>query len=362
MQMRTQNKLLVYVLVVLIAMVFSLACAWAGEAQKIKISLCHIYVPGQFQHEIQFPRYFKMVEEETKGKYILDVKLYPAGTLLGGVEMYDGVVKGIVDIGVSVFAFTPGRFPVMVTLSQPGIAPPRNCNAAAHTAWEFYNKFKPKELDNTKVLYIYGVGNGWIHTKKPIRSVEDIKGLKTRGTGAMVPGIKALGGEAIGLPSTEVFLAAQRGVIEAAVFPLQPLEEYKLHEVFDYSTFIPGISSEFKFVAMNLDKWKSLPKDLQSAFDAVTEKALEEAGRIWQYYQTDHMIELIKTFPGGHQLLYLPDSEVAKVKELLRPIRNNYIATLKGKGLPGEEIVSEAAKIMEKYNERKYEPWRPPGK
>jgi len=71
------------------------------------------------------------------------------------------------------------------------------------------------------------------------------------------------------------------------------------------------------------------------------------------------MIELIKTFPGGHQLLYLPDGDVAKVKELLRPIRSNYMAMLKGKGSPGEEIVSEAAKIMEKYNERKYEPWKP---
>jgi TRAP-type C4-dicarboxylate transport system substrate-binding protein len=300
-----------------------------------------------------------MVEKETKGKYILDVAYYPAGTLLGGADIYDGAAKGIVDIGVSVFSFTPGRFPVMLTLSQPGIAPPLNCNAATHTAWEFYNKFKPKELDDTKVLYIYGVGAGWIHAKKPIRSVEDIKGLKTRGTGAMVPGIKALGGEAIGIPSAEVYLAAQKGVIDAAVFPLQPLEEYKLHEIFHYSTFIPGISSEFKFVAMNRDKWKALPKDLQSAFDAVTGKALEEAGRMWQYYQTDHMIELVKTFPGGHQLLHLPDGEVAKVKELLRPIRNSYSATLKGKGLPGEEIVSEAAKIMEKYNERKYEPWKP---
>ena len=71
------------------------------------------------------------------------------------------------------------------------------------------------------------------------------------------------------------------------------------------------------------------------------------------------MIELIKTFPKKHQLLYLPDGEVAKVKELLRPIRDSYSAALKGKGLPGEELVSEAAKIMEKYNTRKYEPWKP---
>jgi TRAP-type transport system periplasmic protein len=360
--METQNKLWVYLVVVLLAITFSLPCAWAAEAQKIKITLSHIYIPGQFQHEIQFPRYFKMVEKETKGKYILDVALYSAGTLLGGPDTYDGVAKGIVDIGVSVFSFTPGRFPVMLTLSQPGIAPPLNCNAATYTAWEFYNKFKPKELDDTKVLYIYGVGAGWFHSKKPIRRVEDVKGLKTRGTGAMVPGIKALGAEPVGIPSAEVYLAAQRGVIEAAVFPLQPLEEYKLHEIFDYSTFIPGISSEFKFVAMNWNKWKALPKDLQAAFDAVTEKALEEAGRMWQYYQTDHMIELVKTFPGGHQLLYLPDGEVAKVKELLRPIRNNYSATLKGKGFPGEEMVSEAGKIMEKYNQKKFEPWKPPAK
>ena len=42
----------------------------------------------------------------------------------------------------------------------------------------------------------------------------------------------------------------------------------------------------------------------------------------------------------------------------MKPIRNKYVASLDQKGFPGEQMVSEAAKIVEKYNKKKYEPWK----
>ena len=83
----------------------------------------------------------------------------------------------------------------------------------------------------------------------------------------------------------EVYLAAQKGMIDAMVSPLETLEGWKHHEIFEYSTFVPYFYSEFMHVAMNWAKWNSLPKDLQAAFDAVTVDAVKEAGQIWQYQQ-----------------------------------------------------------------------------
>jgi hypothetical protein len=85
---------------------------------------------------------------------------------------------------------------------------------------------------------------------------------------------------------------------------------------------------------------------------------MKEGGQIWQYQQK-HGMDFAKRGPGGHEFLRLPEAEVAKLKKLLEPIRGDYIAVLKSKGFPGEEMVKEAGNIVEKYNKLKYEPWRP---
>jgi hypothetical protein len=66
--------------------------------------------------------------------------------------------------------------------------------------------------------------------------------------------------------------------------------------------------------------------------------------------------------PKKHQLIYLSEAETTKLKNLMRPIRDKYVATLNQKGFPGEEMVSAGGEIVEKYNKKKYEPWKIPSK
>jgi TRAP-type C4-dicarboxylate transport system substrate-binding protein len=100
---------------------------------------------------------------------------------------------------------------------------------------------------------------------------------------------------------------------------------------------------------MNLDKWNSLPKGLQDAFDAVAEDAVKEASDIWQY-NMKHGMDFASASPGGHEFIYFSDDEVDKLKEMLKPVRGQYVDELNSKGLPGEDIANDAAKIMDKYN------------
>jgi TRAP-type C4-dicarboxylate transport system substrate-binding protein len=323
---------------------------------KISLGFSTIWNMNHYTSKDQIPRYFKMVEKAANGKYAIDIKWYPFGTLLGGSEIYDGVVRGIVDSGVSSFGYTAGRFPVIMTLNQAGIAPPANSDAAARTVWEFYYQLKPKELDEVKVLYLFATGPGWLHTKKPVRTVEEMKGLKIRCTGGGVRGVKAVGGDPVSMPMGDVYLAAQKGVVNALVSPLETLEGWKHYEVFDYSTFVPEFYSEFMHVTMNKAKWNSLPKDLQDAFDAVSMDAVIEAGQIWQYQQ-QHGMDFAKA--KGHEFFYLSKEEVAKLKKLCEPVEGEYIDLLNSKGLPGKQIVKLAQEIMEKNNKIKYEPWKP---
>lgn len=331
----------------------------APAPETIKLGFASIWAANHYTHVDQFPNYFKMVEKATKGKYILDIKYYPVGTLVGGAELYDGVVKGIAESGCTSFGYTPGRFPVTLTMNQPGIAPPRDADAAAAAMWEFYSKYKPKELDDVKILYIFATGPGYMHSKKPIRSVAEMKGLKIRVTGAGIEGVKAVEGEPIAMPMGEVYEAAQKGLIDANVGPPEILEGWKQAEIFDYSTSVPYFYSEFFPVAMNLTKWNALPKDLQSAFDAVAKDAVKEGGQIWQYQQK-RGFDFAKAKPKGHEIITLSDAEAAKMLSMLKVVREKYVATLNGKGFPGEQIATDAAAIVDKYNKMTFEPWKKP--
>ena len=111
---------------------------------------------------------------------------------------------------------------------------------------------------------------------------------------------------------------------------------------------------------MNKKKWDSLPKDLQAAFDDLAEEAVKVQGRIWSFFDPDSTIA--NYLPKSHNVIYLPKAESARLKEIMKPIRDKYVASLNAKGFPGEEIAREAGKISEKNNQKKYEPWKPPRK
>ena len=83
-----------------------------------------------------------------------------------------------------------------------------------------------------------------------------------------------------------------------------------------------------------------------------------EAGALWQYQQ-QHGIDFAEAQPGGHQFLKMSAEEEAKLREAVRPVRDEYVAMLNGKGFPGDEIADTAGEIMEKYNKMTYKAWTP---
>jgi TRAP-type C4-dicarboxylate transport system substrate-binding protein len=249
----------------------------------------------------------------------------------------------------------------MLTLSQAGIAPPISADANARTAWEFYKKYKPKEFEATKVLYWCATPPAWLHSVTAVRKLEDAKGMAIRATGASGKAVAAIGGSPQGMANPEVLLAAQKGIVKGSVSPFEVLMTYKQAEAFNFSTFVPFFYSEQFYIVMNLDKFKSFPPDLQKAFDNVAENAVKQAGQLWQYNEPVGM-DYAKNSPGGHELIYLSDTEAARWKDAIKDIKDGYIKELNSKGFNGAEIAATAAKIAEESNKMKYDAWKPPAK
>lgn len=139
---------------------------------------------------ILFQEWGKEVEKKTGGSIV--VAGHPVGTLVPPPQAYDAVVKGIADIAWAPLAFSPGRFPLSEFLDLPlGLS---NNRVSSLMANEYFMKFKPEELDDVKMFFFALSPPYYIHTKKSVETMDDLKGMKIKITGsAHVDVMKALG-------------------------------------------------------------------------------------------------------------------------------------------------------------------------
>ena len=245
-------------------------------------------------------------------------------------------MKGISDIGMSVLGYTRGRFPLSEVIDLPlgyknGLAATKLINA-------YYAKFKPQEFNDVQVMYLHAHGPGILHTKKPVKNLDDLKGMKIVCHGLSAKVVGALGATPVAMPMPERYDALQKGVAEGGVNPIESLKGWKLGEVIKSTTenFGSAYSTGF-FVVMNKDKWKSLPPDVQKVIETVNAEWIEKTGKGWDEIDKEGR-EF--TLAQGNQIIALSREEDEKWAKLVRPILDEYVANMKAKNLPGDQTLA----------------------
>ena len=292
-----------------------------------------IFFPASHRNSVLAAEWAKEVEKRTDGQ--VQITLFYGGTLTPADKCYDGVVKGISDLGMSVFSYTMGRFPLIEVLDLPlgsktGLVATRLVN-------DFYNKFKPKELDDVKVMYLHAHGPGLLHTKTPVRTLEDLKGMKIRATGTTAKIVSALGAAPVAMPMSDSYDALSRGVTQGIVCPTESLQGWKLGEVIKYSTQDYGAAYSVNFfVVMNKDKWNSLPADVQRAIEQVNAEWIDKTGNAW-----DEMDKAGNAFAAGlgDTIIPLSAEENARWAKAVQPLFDEYVKDKTAKGLPAAEAL-----------------------
>jgi TRAP-type C4-dicarboxylate transport system substrate-binding protein len=271
--------------------------------------------------------------------------MFYGGTLTPADKCYDGVVKGISDIGYSVLAYTRGKFPLTEVSDLPlGM---KSGLVATKLINDYYKKFKPKELDEVKIMYLHGHGPGVLHTKKEVKTLEDLKGMKIRCTGMAAKIAKALEATPVAMPMGETYDALSRGVVDGSMAPQESLQGWKWGEVVRFTTenFGSSYSTGF-FVVMNKQKWNALPPDVQKIIEQVNEEYIEKQGKLWDEIDKagrDYTIKL------GNKIIPLSQEEDWKWQKAVKPLLDEYKKNMKDKGLPGEEVLSFYLQTIYKY-------------
>ncbi|MGE4298467.1 MAG: TRAP transporter substrate-binding protein [Desulfovibrionaceae bacterium] len=329
------------VLFVLLAL--AMACASlpvTARAGAIELTYSNFFPPTHVQSQLA-DAWAKEVEKRTDGK--VKIAYFPGGTLTNAKQCYDGVVEGLSDIGMSALAYSRGRFPVLAAVDLPLGYP--NGVAATKVANAVYEKFMPKEFDDTEVMFFHAHGPGVLCTAKaPVDKLEDLKGLKLRATGNSAKLVEILGGTPVAMSMPDSYQSIQKGVVNGGIYPIETNKGWKMAEVVDYCTQTPAIAyTTTFFVAMNKDKWKSLPADVQKVIREVNTEFAAKHGEAWD--AADVLGKEALLAKGG-KLVPLPQAETDRWIKTSAPMLDAYAEDVKAKGLDGKAIVDYAQSVL----------------
>ena len=318
---------------------FQCACLRTGKTYRT--GLCN-QQPASTQPDPPRCRLGKRVEKRTDGR--VKITVFGAGTLLAGDKCYDGVLRGIADVGLATPGFTRGRFPLTEVLDLPlGY---KNATAATRLANVFYNKFKPKEWNESQVMYLTAHGPGVLHSKRAVNSFDDFKGLKIRCTGLSAKIAAAIGAAPVAMTVSETYDALSRGVVDATFNPTDSLRTFRLAEVIKVTTEIPSLAYTSSFVVvMNKKKWAALPQDIQKIIEKINEEWIERHAKAWEADEKSGREFSLKM---GNKIVSFPKADDEKVGKAVRPLLDDYVNNTKKNGLPGDEALSFCMEQLKK--------------
>jgi len=313
-----------------------------AKDKPIKLTYAFFAPAGTFPGK-QMAHWAEEIEKRTDG--LVKVQTFPAGTLLGAREMYDGVLNGVADIGLGSPSYDPGRFPLTSGVSLPVKFP--NATVASLTLLNLIMEFKPAEYEPYKIITMFTTEPGHIQSRDPVESLEDLKGMKLRAAGTGVPVLKALGAAPVGMPMPMVPESVQTGVIDGTMTSREVLKDFKLAELLHHVLEYPTVVVTFAAV-MDKKKWDALPDKVKKVID---ELAVEMAIWTGQYHDKQNVGEAIAWSKKEHNLQVhtLSDDQIAEWDALLAPMVEDWKKEMEAKGLPAEKFLARLKELRDKY-------------
>ncbi|HEX2987789.1 MAG TPA: TRAP transporter substrate-binding protein DctP, partial [Chloroflexota bacterium] len=211
----------------------------------------------------------------------------------------------------------------------------------ALSMWDLYqgNADIQTEGESVKLLGFTSSGTQWISTaKKPVRTIDDVKGLKLRIAGwGGTEYLKSLNASPIAMAPPDMYESLSKGILDGIVFDWQGINSSRLYEVVSYASTMPVVMQP-QAIMMNQAKWKALPPDIQKVFTDMSGKWLAETGGNEAFDAADQ--EGIDNFKKLNKeiITYSPE-EKAKWQEAAKPIWAAWVKNVKDKGLDGQKAL-----------------------
>lgn len=267
----------------------------------------------------------------------LDIKEFP-GSQIGGRPpgAYKRILGGVSDIEFHIPGYTSSVFPRTLVAEIPlQWESPEKATKALN---RIYDKHLAPEYKRVKILAMWTTDVPVVMTNKPVRTPDDLKGLKLRTPSRnQAEIIKGLGAVPVAMPMPSTYGALEKGVVDGAIVGISVVNSFKLHEVVKHFIVdLPFGYSPF-FIGMNRARYSKLSAAQKAAIDKNSGLEFSLLGA--RSYQAERA-RGIKTVEAkeGSSITKLTDAEKAQWVARLKTVRDQWIDRFQKTGLPYRDI------------------------
>ncbi|MCP4113328.1 MAG: TRAP transporter substrate-binding protein DctP [Desulfobacteraceae bacterium] len=275
----------------------------------------------------------------------LDIKPFSAGELVPAMQTLDAVNKGSADAGHDWPGYWKGKNEAFVAFASV----PFGLDAEGYNIWlyekgglemmqELYGRYNVVALPGGQCGQEMG-----LFSNKRATKMEDFKGMRVRTPGWYMDIMNNLGASVSPLPGGEVYLALERGVIDAAEFS-SPAINYPMgfDEITKYAiqpgVHQPGIQCALFF---NKNKYDKLPEDLKWILDICAKET-----QLWSYNWINSLnAEAIRKFKEKVEIVKMDKETVIEFRKTAK----KYIDGLKAKYPDVKKVMDSQEAFINDY-------------
>jgi TRAP-type C4-dicarboxylate transport system substrate-binding protein len=251
------------------------------------------------------------------------------------------VKLGIIDITYVPHGWAKGVFPLSSFIQLPFFG--ETAEQGTILFWQVYEKFLQDEHKDVKVLWVFTNPPAQINTQKPLKTLEDMKGLKLGGISHIAKSIiTSLGADTVDTSVNEMTKLGEMGIIDGIPLPFEVLPPFNAHKVFKFHCIV-NLNYEPMLVAMNKAKFASLPDDIKTLINENSGKHMAMRAGV-AFDETEQMMKNICMKEGGKEYT-LPADELERWKAATHSVADKWVRDMEAQGLPGAQLLEFAATI-----------------
>lgn len=274
-------------------------------------------------------------------------------------RLFERLQRGEVDLVWGPIAAWPEAFAAASVFELPFLAWP--AEATSQAAQAFHRRHGDDPKSGLKALLFHTDAPHWLHSSRaPIRSLEDLKGLRVQAsTPSLAALLESLGAEAVRRDGPDGLAAdLAGGGLDAALLSFAAAGPAGIAEHLRYHTRIDrppdgdrtrrtGLGTAVFVLAMNRARFDALDAEMQSLLvQSADRKLAETTGRTWDSVDRLHRREATA---DGQVFVQLSRAEHDRWRRAARPVIEAWLAAAAKRGLDGPALLREARALIAKY-------------
>lgn len=284
--------------------------------------------------------FMKEVTDATHGA--VKFEFYPAGQLGKPETALQLIESGGIDLLLVAPPYTPDKLPLSEVGGLPGMG-----TSACQVSRSMSKLLGPDGI-LTKAEYgplgLHPLYDGSppayevMTSKKRVASIADMKGLRLKAAGGPeADALRALGAVPVQMNSVEVYQSVQTGVLDGRIGPFASVPVLHEEKIFHYGTVGAAVGNFVAVFAINENKWKSLPKDVQVAIEHAARSAQEESCKFWDETGKKAIHELSEK--DGWKFHHLTAKQQQHWLEVMEPVQKKWAGDMDKAGKPGTKVL-----------------------